>query len=159
MKTFSSAIAAAAMDATTLTAHATTDRDIVEEFYTQLLSGTTRPDLQARVEAVLSPSWQSLGGYNRPAKTRDEFIAELQGIGQVAPNLTWKVEEILQSGNRFVVRGHASATPVLPFLDVAPSARGFEIMSIDIHTVENHKIVKSYHVEDWYGATQQLKAK
>ena len=159
MKVFFTAIAAVAMVATPLAAQAATDREIVAEFYTRLLSGTTQPDLQARVAEVLSPSWQSLGGYNQPAKTREQFLAELQGIGQVAPDLTWKVEEILQSGNRFIVRGHASATPVRPFLDVAPGTRGFEIMSIDIHTVENHKIVKSYHVEDWYGATQQLKAK
>ena len=32
-------------------------------------------------------------------------------------------------------------------------------MSIDIHTVENGKIVTSYHIEDWAGAIRQLKGK
>ena len=162
MSKFSTAIAAfatAAIVASTATANAADDRQLVESFYTQLLSGTTQPDLQARMAEVLSPAWQSLGDYTHPAKTREQFLAQLQGTGQVVPNLTWKVEEILQSGNRYVVRGRATATPVRPFLGVAPSTRSFEIMSIDIHTVENHKIVTSYHVEDWHGAIEQLEAK
>ena len=35
--------------------------------------------------------------------------------------------------------------------------KSWEIMSIDIHTVENGKVVTSYHVEDWAGAIRQLK--
>ncbi|MFZ6658957.1 ester cyclase [Undibacterium sp. TJN19] len=140
-------------------ANADDDRSIVEAFYSKLLSGTTSPDLQARMAEVLAPDWQSRGDYGNVAKTREQFLAQLQGTGTVVPNLNWKVEEILQAGNRYVVRGHATATPVKNFLGVEPSSRGFEIMSIDIHTVENHKIVKSYHVEDWLGAIEQLKSK
>jgi len=32
-------------------------------------------------------------------------------------------------------------------------------MSIDVHTIEGDKMVRSYHVEDWMGATRQLSAK
>ena len=132
------------------------DRDVVEAFYSKLLSGTTSPDLATRMDAVLAPDWQSIGGYEGPVKTRDQFLAELKGIGSVAPNLSWKVEEILHDGDRYIVRGHATATPVGPFLGVTPSGHGFDIMSIDIHTVKNHKIIKSYHVEDWQSALHQL---
>jgi predicted ester cyclase len=78
-------------------------------------------------------------------------------MGGVAPNLSWKVEEMLQVGNRFVVRGRAIATPVAPFMGAPSTGKGFEIMAIDIHTVENHQIVLSYHVEDWHGAIEQLR--
>jgi predicted ester cyclase len=140
-------------------AHAADDRAVVESFYKLLLSGTTSVDLQERMNEVLSPAWESYGGYGQPAKTRAQFLAQLQGTGTVVPNLVWKVEEVLQEGNRFVVRGRATATPVRAFLGVEPSNRSFEIMSIDIHTVENHKIVKSYHVEDWHAAIEQLQGK
>ena len=32
-------------------------------------------------------------------------------------------------------------------------------MSIDVHTIEGGKMVHSYHVEDWIGATRQLGTK
>lgn len=132
------------------------DRDVVEALYSKVLSATSSPDLPERVAEVLSPNWQSFGDYSGPAKTRDQFLVQLQRISVVVPNLTWKIEEILQLDNRFVVRGRATATPVGIFMGVAPIGRSFEIMAIDIHTVENNKIVRSYHVEDWHGATAQL---
>ena len=36
-------------------------------------------------------------------------------------------------------------------------SKSFRSMSIDIHTVENGKIVKVYHVEDWASVVRQLK--
>ena len=160
MSKFFTMIATVLLFTSALTVQAAEDRDLVESFYTQLLSGTTQPDLPNRINEILAPNWQSVGDYSTATKTREQFLAELQGIGSVLPNLTWRVEEILPAGgNRFVVRGRATATPVKPFLGVEPNKRGFEIMSIDIHTVENHKIVKTFHIEDWLGATGQLKRK
>ena len=89
--------------------------------------------------------------------TREQFLTQLQRMGGIAPNLNWKVEEMLQVGNRFVVRGRATATPVAPFTGAPSTGKGFEIMAIDIHTIENHQIVLSYHVEDWHGAIEQLR--
>jgi predicted ester cyclase len=40
--------------------------------------------------------------------------------------------------------------------DVPASGKSFKIMSIDIHTIEDGKIKRSYHVEDWAGAMRQL---
>jgi hypothetical protein len=31
-------------------------------------------------------------------------------------------------------------------------------MSIDVHTIRDGRIVRSYHVEDWMGAVRQLAA-
>ena len=134
-------------------------KHVVEAFYSELLSSTTSPDLPARVARVLSADWQSFGDYSSPVKTREQFLIQLQRTAGVLPNLTWKIEEILQVDNRFVVRGRATATPVEPFMGVPPTGRSFEIMAIDIHTVVDHQIVTSYHVEDWHGAIQQLQGK
>lgn len=132
------------------------DQDVVRALYSEVLSATASPDLPARMARVLSPDWQSIGDYTSPVKTRDQFLAQLQRMGGTLPDLSWKVEEILQAGNRFVVRGRATATPVAPFMGAPLTGRGFEIMAIDIHTVEDNRIVLSYHVEDWHGAVEQL---
>src|SRR5262249_33712641 len=134
------------------------DRATVESFYTGMLNATTAVDLPDRVAATLAPGWVSVGDYSGETKTRDQFLKQLQGFGKLVPDLGWKIEEIIQAGNRYVVRGRASATPAGPFFGVAPSGKRFEIMSIDIHTVEDGKIVRSYHVEDWANALRQVKA-
>ncbi|MCW7541283.1 ester cyclase [Aquabacterium sp. A7-Y] len=158
MKMITRTIAASALAASLGPAQAS-DQEVVEALYSKVLSGTASPDLPARLAAVLSPDWQSLGDYSGTVKTRDQFLDQLQRIGAVAPGMRWKIEEILQVGNRYVVRGRATATPVGSFMGVAPTGRSFDIMAIDIHTVENNRIVRSYHVEDWHGAIQQLQAK
>lgn len=131
---------------------------MVESFYTEVLNGTTAADLPARVSATLAPAWTSIGDYSGQSKTREQFTSQLQGFGKVLPDLAWKVEEILEAGNRFVVRGRVTGTPASDFFGVPASGKSFEIMSIDVHTVEDGKIVRSYHVEDWAGALRQLKA-
>jgi len=135
------------------------DRALVESIYTTVLCQTSAPDLTERLSRALAPSWQSIGDYSGAGKTRDQFAAQLQGFGKLIPDLTWRIEELLQAGNCFVVRGRASGTPVGDFFGVPPTGRRFEVMSIDIHTVENGKVVRTYHVEDWAGALRQLAGK
>ena len=81
-------------------------------------------------------------------------------LGQVVPDLTWVPEEIIAlEDGRFVVRGLATGTPVGPFFGVdPPTGRSFSIMSIDILTLEDGKVVNVYHLEDWTSAIAQLTA-
>ena len=66
---------------------------------------------------------------------------------------------IIQQGNRFVVRSRVTGTPAAPFFGAPHTGKSFDIMTIDIHTVENGLIARSYHVEDWAGAIRQLTAR
>ena len=58
-----------------------------------------------------------------------------------------------------VVRSRATGTPTGPLFGVDGNGRSFDILTIDIHTIEHGKITRSYHVEDWAGALQQLSGK
>jgi len=79
-------------------------------------------------------------------------------LGQVVPDLTWEPQEIIElEDGRFVVRGLAAGTPVGPFFGVEPpTGKSFEIMSIDILTLDDGKIAHTYHLEDWTSAIAQL---
>lgn len=61
-----------------------------------------------------------------------------------------------QDGNFVTVRSRATGTPVAPFFGVDGEGRRFDILTIDIHELEDGVIVRSYHVEDWAGALRQL---
>ena len=42
-------------------------------------------------------------------------------------------------------------------MGVPHGGRRFAVMTIDIHTVEDGKLVRAHHVEDWASALRQLK--
>jgi steroid delta-isomerase-like uncharacterized protein len=153
------AIAATALLSSVLASPARADdRAVVESFYTLIVSGGS-PDIAGLATKTLAPGWESIGDYSGTIKTREQFVGQLQGFAKLMPDLKWGVQEIIQQGNRYIVRGRASGTPNGPFFGVPASGKSFDVMSIDIHTVESGLIVRSYHVEDWASALRQLAAK
>ncbi|MEQ9258823.1 MAG: ester cyclase [Roseovarius sp.] len=154
-KTLSTLVAAAALAATPLAALAD-DLDVIRSFYADLL--TTPADATGEmVRSVVAEDWVSIPT-PRGGEGAEGLVKTLAAFGEVVPDLTWEPQEILQDGNRYIVRGKATGTPAVPFLGIDPSGKSFEIMSIDIHTVENGRIVQSYHVEEWLTAKYQLQA-
>ncbi len=77
-------------------------------------------------------------------------------LPKLIPDLDWDVQAMHQDGNFVTVRSRATGTPTGPLFGVDGEGRSFDIMTIDIHELENGVIVRSYHVEDWSGALQQL---
>ncbi|MEM8702961.1 MAG: ester cyclase [Pseudomonadota bacterium] len=156
-KTTFKATLAAGLFAIVTSAAAADDLDVVKSFYSDLL--TTPADVTAdQLRSVVAEDWVSVPT-PRGGAGAEGFHKTLKGFGAIIPDLTWEPQEILQDGNRFIVRGKATGTPEGPFFGIDPATgKSFEIMSIDIHTVENGKIVKSYHVEEWATAIRQLKA-
>ena len=133
------------------------DMDVVRAFYDDLLTkpAETTPE---SVHSVLAKDWVavpvSMGGPGA-----DGWATTLGIFGQIVPDMTMHIDEILQDGNRYIVRARATATPVGPFMGVDPATgKSFEIMTIDIHTVEDGKIATTYHIEEWATAIQQLSA-
>ena len=106
--------------------------------------------------AASSDDWKSIGDYSGKNKSKEAFAGQLGGFSKLIPDLNWEIQGIHQSGNVFTVRSRATGTPVGPLFGVDGEGRSFDILTIDIHTVENGKITHSYHVEDWAGALRQL---
>lgn len=153
------AAATAALATATLTPALANDRKVVKAFYSDILSNPGASDLAERTSKVLAPNWQSIGDFSGTAKTREQFTAQMGGFGKLVPDLKWAPQEIIQDGNRYVVRSRFTGTPKGPLFGVDGKGRGFDAMSIDVHTVENGKIVKTYHIEDWSAVLQQLGGK
>jgi predicted ester cyclase len=142
---------------TTLTPEAA--RRLVMPFYDMLNQPATK-DLKALADASLSPQWRSYSS-DSVFKTRDEVIATFTGFGKLVPDLAWEIKEVLVAGERIVVRGEARGTPAAPQFFGVPATPGksFTIMSIDVHTVRDGKVVATHHIEDWATAMRQVSAK
>ena len=136
---------------------AETARASVAPFY-KALNAEYANDSPELIRQATAPQWVSCRG-NDICNTRDEVVA---GIGQrlkSVPDLKWEIKEILVSGNQVTVRGEATGTPAGEFMGAPHSGKSFKLMSIDVHTLEGGKMVRSYHIEDWLGAVRQLSAK
>jgi len=139
----------------------TDGRALIENLYAKVLSssGSTSGDVAAEAERILADDWRSVGNYTGQNKDRAAFTKQMLGFLQLIPDLHWKIEEIIEAGDRYVVRSRASGTPKGALFGVEPSGKKFEIMTMDIHTIRNGRVAITYHVEDWATALAQLRAK
>ncbi|MCF2904973.1 ester cyclase [Octadecabacter sp. CECT 8868] len=131
------------------------DTATVTTFY-DLLSNPGSQDLVAEFQDATSEDWISVGDYSGNDKTRDAFLGQMGGFAQLMPDLNWEIQDMHQDGNTVIVRSRATGTPVAPFFGVDGEGRSFDILTIDIHELEDGLIARTYHVEDWAGALQQL---
>ena len=134
------------------------DTDNVQVFY-DLLSNPGSQDVAESFKDVTSDSWVSIGDYSGAEKSRDAFLGQVGGFAKLIPDLNWDVQAMHQDGNVITVRSRATGTPVAPLFGVDGEGRSFDIMTIDIHELEDGRIVRTYHIEDWAGALQQLSGK
>ena len=147
-------LAAAGVQAQNLTVEQA--RAAIAPFY-DALNAAPGKDAAALVAQATAPDFVSCGG-NDACSPRDKVMGNIAGFGKAVPDLKWEIKEVLVSGDRAIVRGEATGTPAGPFMGVPHGGKGFRIMSIDIHTIRDGKMVRAYHVEDWMGAARQLAA-
>ncbi len=132
-------------------------RALIAPFY-DVLTRPSQKNVAEIVSEIAVPEWRSYAG-ETVSKGRQEFIAQVIGFGRAIPDLVWDIKEVLLSGDRIIVRSEASGTPAGDFFGVPHSGRSFKIMTIDIHTVKDGKLVVAHHVEDWASALRQLAGK
>lgn len=133
------------------------NQETVQAFYDFLSNPGSQVHADKFREST-NENWESIGDYSGKSKTREQFIGQLGGFSKLVPDLKWEVVEMIRDGDRVVVRGRATGTPMGPLFGVDGKGKSFDIMSIDIHTLKRGKIVTTYHIEDWAGALRQLSA-
>jgi predicted ester cyclase len=90
---------------------------------------------------------------------RDTSIKVVSGFASSIPDMKFEIKEIVVAGDRVIVRGEVTGTPAGDLFGVPHSGKSFRIMAIDIQTIKNGKIAKTYHLENWLSAIGQLRAK
>src|SRR5882762_6270340 len=165
MPTFASLLAgAAALAASAFAASAqplteAKAREIIAPWYS-LFNVATRGDVKAIQEQVLAADYESCSGY-LPAECwgRDTSIKVVGNFANSIPDMKFDIKEVLVSGDRMVVRGEVTGTPAGDLFGVPHTGRSFRIMAIDIQTIRDGKIARTYHLENWLSALRQLRDK
>ena len=125
-----------------------------------LFNQPVQGDMKALQEQLLTADYESCWGY-LPGECwgRDASIKVVGGFAKSIPDMRFEIKEVLVAGDRVIVRGEVTGTPAGDLFGVPHTGKTFKIMAIDIQTVRDGKIVRTYHVENWLSALGQLRAK
>jgi ketosteroid isomerase-like protein len=134
-------------------------RAIIAPWYS-LFNLASRGDVKSIQEQVLAPDYESCAGY-LPGECwgRDTSIKVVGNFAKSIPDMKFDIKEVLVVGDRVIVRGDVTGTPAGELFGVPHSGKSFRMMAIDIHTIRDGKIAKTYHMENWLSALGQLRAK
>jgi steroid delta-isomerase-like uncharacterized protein len=72
------------------------------------------------------------------------------------PDLDIKLEDVLQDGNKVIVRSTISGTQRGALMGFPAKNRKMSIQAIDIHEFKDGRIVQTWHTEDWMSGLHQL---
>ena len=126
----------------------------------RLFNVATRSDVKTIQEEVLTADYESCAG-SLPGECwgRDTSIKVVGNFASSIPDMKFEIKEMLVSGDRVIVRGEVSGTPAGDLFGAPHTGKSFKIMAIDIQTIKEGKIARTYHLENWLSALGQLRAR
>jgi ketosteroid isomerase-like protein len=134
-------------------------RAIIAPWYS-LFNIAGRGDVKGTHEQVLAADYESCSGY-LPGECwgRDTSIKVVGNFANSIPDMKFEIKEVLVAGDRVIVRGEVAGTPASDLFGVPHTGKSFKIMAIDIQTIKDGMITKTFHMENWLSALGQLRAK
>jgi predicted ester cyclase len=133
------------------------NKEALKAFYKKALTVNTETNPAEVLTPILADDFVSYGSVD--AKGKEQLIGQLGFFWKLIPDLKWEPQELLNDGDKYVVRSKATGTPNGDFMGLpTDGTKSFEIMTIDIHKIVNGKILEVHHLEDWGTAMQQLKS-
>lgn len=134
-----------------------TNKESLMAFYEKALTVNTETNPAVVLSEILADNFVSKGSVE--SKNKEQLTGQLGFFWKLIPDLKWVPQDIINDGNKYVVRSLASGTPNGDFMGLpTDGSKSFEIMTIDIHTIEDGKVVEVHHLEDWGTAMKQLKS-
>lgn len=129
-------------------------RRIIAPLY-DALNQPQKKDVHALLAQACHADYKSYST-NEEWLSRDALAEVFKQIGASVPDLAWTITDAMVSGDRVIVRGEATGTPVGDLFGAPPTGKSFKTMALDVFTVRGDKLAMAYHVENWAGAIQQI---
>ncbi|MCI0750620.1 MAG: ester cyclase [Flammeovirgaceae bacterium] len=132
------------------------NKEALTAFYRKALTVNAETTPAEVLSKVLADDFTSYGSVD--SKGKEQLTGQVGFFWKLIPDLKWEPQEIINEGNKYVVRSIATGTPNGDFMGLPTNGtKSFKIMTIDVHTVENGKLKSVHHLEDWGTAMKQLK--
>jgi ketosteroid isomerase-like protein len=134
-------------------------RAVIAPWYA-LFNQPVQGDMRMLQEQVLTTDYESCWGYLAgECWGRETSIKVVGGFAKSIPDMKFDIKELLVAGDRVIVRGEVTGTPAGDLFGAPHTGKSFRIMAIDIQTIRDGKIARTYHLENWLSALGQLRAK
>ena len=134
-------------------------RAVIAPWYS-LFNQPVQGDMKVLQEQVLTADYESCWGYlSGECWGRETSIKVVGGFAKSIPDMKFDIKEVLVSGDRVIVRGEVTGTPAGELFGAPHTGKSFRIMAIDIQTIREGKIARTYHLENWLSALRQLRDK
>jgi steroid delta-isomerase-like uncharacterized protein len=110
----------------------------------------------ALLDRILGENWVDIpAAPNQPAGPEGAKPL-LTMLTTAFPDLTLTIKDILQDGDKVIVRAEMAGTQRREFLGFPPKNRKMAIQVVDIHEFKDGKIVRTWHTEDWMTGLHEL---
>ncbi len=131
---------------------------LIVPFYRRALTVNTETTSTAVLERVLADDFQSVNG--QETKSKAVLIKQVEFFWKLIPNLAWEPQDFVVGEGKVAVRSVATGSPKGAFMGMElDGSRSFKMDTIDIHEIQDGKIARVYHLEDWATALKQLAGK
>jgi steroid delta-isomerase-like uncharacterized protein len=110
----------------------------------------------ALLDRILSEHWVDIPAAPGQPPGREGAKHILVELTTTFPDLKVMIEEVLQEGNKVVVRSTITGTQSAPFMGFPAKNQTMTMQAVDIHEFKDGKIVRTWHTEDWMTGLHQL---
>ncbi|MBT0570493.1 ester cyclase [Curvibacter sp. CHRR-16] len=111
------------------------------------------------LDKVLAPNWEDIPMNPGQGPGLAGFKPLVPQYAKVFANMKMTNEDVIEEGNKVVVRSTFEATNIGSFAGFPAKGRKIKLMTIDIHEFNKDGLVaKTWHVEDWFGGLYQMGA-
>ncbi|WP_422419505.1 ester cyclase [Pseudomonas sp. GZD-222] len=108
------------------------------------------------LERIVGKDWIDIPAAADQAPGSEGAKEVLHHLHSTFSDFSIKIEEVLQDGDKVIVRSRISGIQTGVFVGVAPTGKRIDIRATDIHEFKNGKIVRTWHMEDWMTGLHQL---
>ncbi|CAL8476914.1 ester cyclase [Caballeronia sp. S22] len=105
---------------------------------------------------VLAPNWVDIPSPPNGPHGPEAAKAAMAMLISAFPDFDIKIEDVVQDGNKVVVRSTITGTQRRAFAGLPATGRSMRIQAVDIHEIENGQIARTWHTEDWMTGLREL---
>ncbi|MGF7080957.1 ester cyclase [Mucilaginibacter sp. UYCu711] len=98
---------------------------------------------------IFAPDWQDIPLAPGQQAGPEGFVLLVKGFTQAFPDITINIHEIFGTHERAGVRAEMCFTHSSEFMGIAPTNKRLTIALHEFHHLQDGKVTKTWHLEDW----------
>ncbi len=127
------------------------NKALVRRFYEPFNTGD-----MSTFDDILSPDWQDLPLAPGQGAGPTGFKGTVAGFREAIPDYHLGNEGLVAEGDWVAVRSVATGTHQGAFMGIPATGKRVTLRSMDMHRIENGRIVETHHLEDFLELLMQL---